>query len=340
MDNNKIYEVISRKLSNEATEKDLHDLKIWLDQSDQNKLLLSDLENYWLNHVTSDDNAQKVFNRIRYRIDPGQPVTQQKSIALNRPWYSRTWLKAAATVVFVLGFSLILFKANNRTEVRPEFVTTVEKTNAPGQKSTFLLSDGTMVKLNSESTLTFPDKFIGTTREVQLNGEAFFEVAHNPNKPFIVRSGDISTTVLGTSFNVMAYPNEDILRVALLTGKVKINNHREGILKDREVTIEPGQMAVYKKRHSNVEVINNIPDEIIAWRDNILIFRDKAFIGMVKSLERWYGVNITIENPGSLDRKFSGKFEDRSLEYVLEVLSYNGEFDFEIQGKNILIIGK
>lgn len=318
---------------------ELDQLNEWLKQDEQNRLTFDSLKNYWYSNLTNRDNAQEVFNRISYRNETGNANKNGKTRHMSTSWYRSTWLKVAATIAVVFGFSGIFYVSNYQSKDIENLVVLIEKKNPSGQKMTHMLSDGTVVKLNAQSTLTYPEKFIGNTREVTLQGEAFFEVTKDEKKPFIVKSGFMSTTVLGTSFNVTAFPSEEILRVALVTGKVRVENHSHGILDERQVTIESGQMVTYTKRHSKAQVSDSFPEEIIAWRDKILWFRDSELIDMIRTLERWYGVNFTIRNSKALDRKFTGKFKDRSLEYVLDVLSYDNAFDYQFEGKNVLIIG-
>lgn len=129
-------------------------------------------------------------------------------------------LKVAASVTLFLGFSLLAYFFY--TDARDQTANTVTKTTVAGQKSTITLADGTTIRLNSESSLVYPESFDGDIRSVQLVGEAFFDVAHDEKRPFIIKSGDLVTTVLGTSFNISAFPDEDI-EVTVASGKVAVS---------------------------------------------------------------------------------------------------------------------
>lgn len=202
----------------------------------------------------------------------------------------------------------------------------------PGVKSTISLEDGSKVFLNSGSSISYQKGFTDSTRIINLQGEAFFEVAKDSLRPFTVKTGSIATTALGTSFNISSFPNEPI-SIALISGVVVVSEEH----KWAEEKLMPGEGIqtniegkTWKKERFDVE-------HVLSWMNKTLIFDAVPFKTASRKLENWYGVEITFNNPVPKDLLVSGKFKDETLENILIGLSYSSGFEYEIQGKNIQI---
>ena len=187
--------------------------------------------------------------------------------------------------------------------------------------------------------MVYARPFAQDVREVYLEGEAFFDVAPNPDRPFIVRTGNISTKVLGTSFNIRTYPEEEAVKVAVVTGKVMVESKTEA--KDQQanqpILLKPSEMVTYDKKKLTAEVAPIDIENIIAWNNDILIFNNARFSEVVDQLERWYGVEFKIQRGEPIKKGFSGVFENQSLEYVLEGISYTSDFQYELHGNTVII---
>jgi len=195
------------------------------------------------------------------------------------------------------------------------------------------LPDGSAIYLNSGSTLKIPKKFAADKRTVFLEGEAFFEVTEDKSRPFTIYSGSLSTTALGTSFNVRAYPEEEKLSVALVTGKVKVVNAEIDtfqILIPNEQIIFNTKEQEFKKQAFDIELITG-------WQKGLLIFQDSDFDEVVEKLERWYGVSFDIQKYPIYQKEYRGKFDNQSLDEVLQVMSFTSGFTYEINDKNVII---
>lgn len=243
-------------------------------------------------------------------------------------------MKIAASVLLVacLGIGSYI---SYRHMPAPDLVW-MEKTTRRGQKATIKLSDGTIVYLNADSKLSFPEHFQTDRREVLLEGEAFFEVVKNSNRPFIIKSGQLTTTVLGTSFSIKAFEGEP-LRVTVATGQVKVNTQEgEGI--SEEVLLRPHQQAYYdgKLRKREVDI-----REFIAWKDKIIHFEEISLSEAAIVLERWYNMTIVIENKAIQDCKISGQYIDESLVNIMESFQHilGIRYRFE-EGRKLIIEGK
>lgn len=239
----------------------------------------------------------------------------------------------AACVLMIVVCTGLLYTFTATTDERVVLVPNIiEKQNPRGQKSSFLLPDGTKVFLNSESTITYLDGFEGEQRKIQLSGEAFFEVVRDEQKPFVVETKNLTTTALGTSFNVDAYPNETE-EVVLVSGKVKVN---KGADLNLAKILLPGEMAAYE--NGTINKYHEVDPNLFAWKDGVIVFQQTAFNQGIKDLERWFGVEIEIKNmPKGKDLKFTGTFKNQSLSNVLQSMSFSMRFDFKITGKEVLI---
>ena len=234
----------------------------------------------------------------------------------------------------------------------------VEKTTSGGQKSTILLSDGTRIRLNSAGKLIYPEKFSGDTREIRLIGEAFFDVAHDEKRPFIIRSGDITTTVLGTSFNISAFPEQDI-EVTVASGKVAVSSDPGGInpqpatgspkpatsngaTRNPQLLLSPGQQAFFDISEGTIEKKEVDIKKYLAWKEGEIYFESIRFEEAMAALERWYGVSIKFETEAPKDCVIEiAAFTDERLTSVLKTLTYILEFDFRIvSDKEIVITGR
>ncbi len=251
------------------------------------------------------------------------------SYGVNIRWLYTGIAASLVLLITTLGYIYQAPLTGNPTTSELAWVT---KQNPRGQKSTIILPDGTQVILNAESSLSYRPNFEGEVRKVKLTGEAFFDVVKNPIKPFIVESNHLSTTALGTSFNVDAYPGQ-LEEVTLISGKVKIDMNEDP---NQSELMMPGEKVEFKegllKKHKNVPLDN------VLWKDGIIHFKSTPFDEGILKLERWYGVTIDVENfPSNGETNFTGLFKNDNLENVLESLSYVMRFDFKIDGKNVSI---
>lgn len=185
----------------------------------------------------------------------------------------------------------------------------VLKQTNKGTKSSFYLPDGTLVKLNSASSLEFPAVFSDTLRKVKLTGQAFFEVTRNEEVPFIVETERMEIQVLGTSFDVLSNIKDELFEVAVASGKVKVNTYsgNQEILGKTEMThldMRSGQLI---KEHFD-------PDYKLGWKDGILAFEGEDFGRVFRRLEDWFGVTISVSSDIALEKSYTGKYDNQSLE--------------------------
>jgi transmembrane sensor len=208
-----------------------------------------------------------------------------------------------------------------------------------GMVSKFSLPDGTKVWLNSGSELQFPIHFQSGLRDVTLKGEAFFEVVKNDKQPFRVNARDMNIDVMGTSFNVISYPDENQSEVILKEGKVRLSVDEGQITKDCG-TMNPGQRAVYDAESQKIITEEVNPRKYIAWLDGDLIFDDDPMEDVVKRLSRWFNVEIIIEDPEISEYIYKATFRNENLKQVLNLLKLSAPIDYRIIESKVLPDGE
>lgn len=259
-------------------------------------------------------------------------ATIQKQKATQRPWINTVRIAATISLLLVAGVFGYYFLSNDPI---PEIIMQTSEAR-PGQKTTVQLADGTVVRLNAASRLDYPGVFEGSTREVILSGEAFFEVAHDASKPFTVVTGDVKTTVLGTTFNIRAFDDANVA-VTLATGKVRVSAANAAI---DPLELNPGFQAIYEpSQKSLTRRAVNISD-YVAWKDGIILFNNASEHEVLDRLSRWYGVSFKTEGQQSAPWDIQARYEDKSLEFILNSLQYSLGFDYRIEGREVMIIYK
>lgn len=201
-----------------------------------------------------------------------------------------------------------------------------------GGEYNLVLSDGTRIYLNAGTTLRYPDHFAGGSREIFLSGEAYLEVSRDTSRPFIVRTDDMDVQVLGTVFNVNAYPDGSYVRTTLVEGKVETSCGGERIV------MKPGTQVAYDKATRQADYFPVDVRHFISWKDGYYDFRDMTLGELMQIFVRWYDVDVRFANPLLENLRFSGRlrrYEDVSG--LFEQLEYTGDVAFDVKGKNIVI---
>ncbi|NHE56570.1 FecR family protein [Cyclobacterium plantarum] len=284
---------------------------------------------------TSKEDQQKQFAKvvpIRQGIVKEKPSSAQNSFQFGYFW------RIASILLIALGLGFIgsRYMLPEPTVEMPQPVKMVVFNNPPGVKSSISLADGTRVMLNAGSSLSYEENRFKEVRDVFLQGEAFFEVAHDPDRPFTVNAGGVNTTALGTSFNIMAYKDEKQL-ISLVTGKVSIALPN---LKNEEILLAPKEAISISPDRKVVSRTKFDEDAILAWTRKTILFDDTNLAEAIRALENWYGVRFHFQNQPNPGMHLSGKFHNETLENVLEGLSYTAGLDFRIEKDQVSITFK
>ncbi|WP_431216412.1 FecR family protein [Puia sp. P3] len=218
-------------------------------------------------------------------------------------------------------------------KVREAGVATRNTMTTPvGRKYQLMLSDGTMVWLNAASSISYPTTFLDTQRVVSVTGEAYFEVAGNANKPFVVNANGMMVEVLGTNFNINAYTDEGVLKTTLLSGSVRV---RRG---SSQQLLSPGQQALLGKDDQFRVVDNTDMDLVMAWKNDEFYFSDADLPTVMRQLSRWYDLEVIYEPGAPLNKHFEGEIPmNTMISQVLSVLEKN-DVHFHLQGKKLTVL--
>ncbi|WP_200976245.1 FecR family protein [Echinicola sp. 20G] len=268
------------------------------------------------------------FNKVETRAFR-EKVYQPQSVSSNLSWGIAAVIALVLTCAGIVGW----YGLDQKETITVPSVAMVVKSNQKGQKSIVHLPDGSQVTLNSSSEISYLSNFGKDHRNLTLEGEAFFQVTRDTSMAFTVTSGEITTTALGTSFNINAY-EKDRPSVKLATGVVEVTKARD---KSDLMRLTPGEEAFLgvdlkvQKREFDLE-------SAFLWKEGIIFFDESPFSEVVLTLERWYGVEITLkELPTGKLPLVSGRFENDHLDNVLESIGYSLRFSHEITQKNVTV---
>lgn len=297
--------------------------------SEQEQALIEkDLSDKDFLFFTSDD--APLILPDKYKADTTYRLVE-KQIRLNKSIMSRPLIKYAgyaAAVLLLFLISTVVYNYAKQPEVL--YVTT-----SYGEKKEVELPDGSVVILNSLSSIAYPQKMNGKTREVSLEGEAYFDVVKNPNQAFIVKAKNIEVKVLGTKFNIDAYENQEHITTTLFDGIVSVEVH-SGYTKK----LKPGEQAVFSKKTEKLEVqqLKDLDIET-AWRNNLLVFENEPLIDILDALSREHNVNFEINNQTLAELRITARFASgESIERALTILGQTAEFTYIKQGNKYKIV--
>jgi ferric-dicitrate binding protein FerR (iron transport regulator) len=215
---------------------------------------------------------------------------------------------------------------------------TLVEVSAPAQSvNSVVLPDGTEVNLNSNTHLSYPKKFAAGCREVTIAGEAFFEVKPDKHKPFIIHAGDAQIKVLGTSFNVNAYPEEKKIEVIVETGKVQVTNSTLPTIENHELILAPGDKGTLDCANHALLKTTNLNPNFLAWKTHDLYFKSTSLAEVISDLEKTYKIKIRLADPGLNGLLLTAHFNHYPLDFVLNVIetTFNLEVQYE-SGQYIL----
>jgi len=320
------------------------------------ELLLDDsnaeiLEKYFYKYWNSLKNAQinencnlsELLFKIQNRIDAYEKEKSNTLIVKLSNFYKNI----AAVLVPIIIISSIFFVHNNRKIEVAEYI---EIRTNKGSKTNFVLPDGTKGYLNSNSVIYFSSNF-KKSRKVKLVGEAFFDVKHIKNCPLYVETGDIKIKVVGTRFNVKAYPEENKIETTLIKGKLEIefpgfNSGKIYLNSNQKFIYDKTKIGKVQKTHLDREIkkdilkINEVENLAYdtAWTNNKLIFKNEPFNSLIVLLERWYNVEISLTDSSLMKYSYTGSFENETIEQALTALKLaNPVFNYRIEKNRIEI---
>ena len=264
--------------------------------------------------------VDKAFDLVKSRINMSNSKTHKIFT-----WITRV---AAMLLIPLLAYNIWNYTNDNFNKTNENSIALQEISCPIGTRTHVVLPDGSDVWLNSGSKINYEIPFGREVRKLNLVGEAFLKVKKNKNSPFIVSSEKTKVKVLGTVFNVKAYPDDDQIEVALKEGSVNFSFLNSD---DKKVytPLKSGDYVVYNKRNKNIYRENKDLTKYISWSKNILIFDETPIVEVAKSLERWYGVKVIISDKSIKQYKITTTFENESLSRVLELLELSSHLSIK-----------
>lgn len=329
---NRFYDLLGRKMAGESQASELEELESILQ-------LHPELQVFYNQILIHSTEAPDVDIEAAYATHQAKMMYPAKG--------KRTLMRAllvAASVILVAGLTtwLVLNKDNNKQTI-------VETGAHRDSRSTMTLPDGSIVRLNAKSKVRYAEGF-AKSREVYLEGEAYFEVTHNENMPFIVHTGEADIKVLGTKFNVRNYSNEHRMEAALLTGSIELTLRADT---EHKILLKPSDKIIVKKEEDGSSAITpaagdkkveltsiKVQDSVIvetSWLNDKMAFYDKPFSEIALDLERQFDVNIEFKNEAVSGYKYTGVYNEDNAEDILKILQMIKPFQYTINDKQITI---
>ncbi len=363
--NDRLAELISRKLSGEITSAELQELEQWLQSHPGDQYFADLLISYWNNiHDAAPDpvmrsTADQHFEHILQMAAEQDQESAVPMIPRNR------WLKRLAIAASVVGICFLSIKLYQLSRPQPAANTSEvpnQVTAQKGARSKMLLPDGTQVWLNSDSRLQYSSSFNSAVREVTLEGEAYFDVTKIEGRPFIVHTSAIDIRVLGTAFNVKSYDQEKTIETTLIHGLVEVTNKSKP--QAPKIILRPKEKLVFNKPDNQSEITKNVTapssnrpekqETMIAitalprnrndstlvetsWVYNRLLFEGDSFRELAVKMERWFNVRIEFKNDRVANYRLRGVFEDETIEQALQALQLVSNFNYKIKNNTVEI---
>lgn len=363
MNQEQFWILLSKKLAQEADPAELAELEGLLQAHPEWQYAAQNLEELWREKGRSDQQqAEDAYLLHVQRLkELNVPFGETEGVRSQKPVHRLRWYWAAAAVLVVLLGVFALFRFG--TERTPMAETAAKEMNEVstrmGSKTKIKLPDGTVVWLNAGSKLTYNKEYGQTLREVTLSGEGYFDVVKMKDKPFIIHTPDIKIKVLGTVFNVKAYPQDKKTETSLIRGSIEVtiknrpsdkiilSPNEKLVVENDEVVMKTGQrikgssvrpvnaplISLNKLAYSPVD--STLPET--EWINNRLVFRDESLEELAARMERWYNVNIEIRDEELKERRVSGIFDSETVDQALEALKISVRFHYEQDGNHIII---
>ena len=299
---------------------------------EDNEDLTAILQAVWKKEETErreDYHTSNSLNKVWERINESSP---QKV-------YHLSFLKYAAAVVvlFTAGLSWYLLQWSKQVN---EPVTLISKTTARGEKVKLVLPDSSVVYLGSNSKITWSSRFVkGQQRKIELQGEAFFEVKHDVSSPFIVQTANLKTQVLGTSFDIAAYPEDKAYSISVRTGKVGVMEQVNGKTNTLSL-LTPGMKLVYQTENRKFTLDKILPDEASSWVNNTFVFRDETLAQILTRLERYYNIKLSLKANKLAGCRFNATFKGKSIIHVMDQLKImtSGRISYKQVSNQLIVI--
>ncbi len=370
----RLWVLMAKKIAGEATAAELNELgelisRLHIQPADEellNRLWKTPLKSSGTPSIDIDQN----WHNLSHSIFPEKshfylaPIDDGRKV---KPSHKKAWLYAASLIFIVISFTMgtyLLTGPASKLSVKKEGGAPNQVFTKNGSKTSVDLPDGTKVRLNAGSKIYYDNDFINR-REVYLTGEAYFDVTHQTESPFIIHAANVNIKVLGTAFNVKAYEEDDQVETALVRGSVELTTNDDP---ERKILLRPNEkIAIFKNKNITDSVTRNSASvkssykqeelysisrmeidrkdsvlQDIAWMKDRLIFKGELFAQLAKRMERWYGVNFAFRDETCAKIKFTGEFDNQNIVQALDALAFscNYKFSYSFDKNKVIILPK
>ncbi|TKG95877.1 DUF4974 domain-containing protein [Puteibacter caeruleilacunae] len=330
-DKQSIELLIIAELDGVISEQERVRLEEWIDCSKDNADFYAKTKDLWeasLANASAIADTDKEWKRFVGRVS-SRESSKSKSFALH------PWIKIAAVLIIGILLGNVLTYWMTKHE-EPTFVTSI----APkGSISQTILPDGSEVFLNAETEIKYTVTDQKERGVILKSGEAWFNVAKNPEKPFVVHTPYYDVRVLGTKFNVKAYNEDRSVITTLEEGKIQVVSSSRLTLK-KEISLKPGDQLIYSEDKKELIIRKVDAEQYSSWRNNELVFLKMNFEQLIKLLERRYGINVEVEDPEILTYHYTGTLKNESIFEVLNIIEYTLPISYQIQNQKVIISKK
>ncbi len=336
-------EILHKYLYDNCSENEFEEFVDWANNDSLNKegkeLGFDDWTNFNVPEKNKKDKRYSLLlDKIHHQINLNERTPEKKTTILFSNVTS--WFSKAAAILFIPLLGIILYLLTNNdhhfNNLTAEInVDSLEVIAPIGSRTVVQLTDGTKVHLNYGSRMKYPREFVGDTREINLIGEAYFDVAHNADKPFVVKAGNLNVKVLGTEFNVQAYPGDDNISTTLVKGKVSLEEiNKSGKIKAIGAMV-PGQHVDYSIQSGEIGSSMGNVDKYVAWKDGKLVFDNEPIYNVAAKLNRMFNVDIQVaKEVGELT--YTVTFINEPLSLILDLMTETTPIKYSVSQRKKL----
>lgn len=318
-------DILLRYVAESVSLNEKQQVETWAKENETNEQLLMNIARLYY--------AQQRLERIQLRdVNAAYRKLERRMTRKKRHALVRRIGAAAAVLLLLVGsYGIVQYLIRSTPDT-----TTITLRSNPEKRVEYLLPDGTVVYLNANSSLIFPVEYSSGERRVVLSGEACFNVAHNPDIPFIVSTGDnrVDIKVSGTVFNLQAYPNDSVIQTTLMEGNIDMLIRKENG-ESENLSVKPLEQISFNTHSQHVHKDRIGYSGNIAWMDNRLVFKDTPIPEVIRQLSHYYQVEFRIEEEELHNYVFTGTFEDKNLLHVLEYIRISSKINYEKQKRGL-----
>ena len=344
--------LLEKYCTNSCTEEELNSVLEWFDGSVRTPEGKSLLFKIWEELPDEESNIlidfDFILDKIHHKVNMDQTKRLLDEAGQNLIKYKRrkhfiNVLTRAAAILMFPVFSFGLYMSFKYQSTRHDQVSVNQAYNeifsSVDAITKVTLPDGSNVWLNHSSSLKYPAIFHGPTRNVELKGEGYFEVAHNPKIPFIVKTGEIQIKAIGTTFNIMAYPDEDRIETSLINGRVELRRTEPDGNVIPLLEMKPSELAIFQKSNDEISSRTIDDDRYFSWKEGKLVFNKEPISEVVKKLSRWFNVEIRIKDPELLELTYTATFVHETLPQVMELMAIVSPVSYSISDRKEISSG-